>query len=511
MPAYFIGIDSGTQSTKALLVEFESGKVISEAAQSYGLIEDALGTKEQHPRDWIDAVEKTILAILSQSAIDRSAVKGIGVSGQQHGFVPLDKNDQVIRPAKLWNDTSTQPQCEYLINELGGVKKVLDLIGNNIFPGYTVSKIRWLKENEPENYKKLKTILLPHNYVNFWFTGEKKMEYGDASGTAILDVKKRTWAKEVLQAVDSERDLASCLPSLQESHKVCGTLRKGVAEKLGLTTKVIVSTGGGDNMMAAIGTGNVKPGIVTASFGTSGTIYAYSQKPVIDLGGELASFCDSTGAWLPLICTMNVTVATELAKKAFGYTNKELDQAISKLPVGSKGLVLLPYFSGERTPNVPDGTGVYFGINPQTFSKAYFTRAAMEGATLGMRYGLEILKKGGIEPSQIRLTGGGSKSPLWRQMAADIFNCEVICIKVSEGAALGGALQAMWAYSHHQNNPVDISEFTDKFVQTKPPTQCSPKKDNVERYQEVFDMQTRLSKQIRKLFTQHKKYLEKFR
>jgi xylulokinase len=502
--SYFIGIDSGTQSTKSVLVEFDASRIscriIGQSSQSYGLIEDSLGTKEQDPALWIKAVQYTILDILAKGRINRKLVKGIGVSGQQHGFVALDKDDKVIRPAKLWNDTSTHSQCEYLINKLGGEKKVVSLIGNNILTGYTASKILWLKEKEPGNYSKLNTILLPHNYINFWLTGEKRMEYSDASGTAMFDIRSHKWSSKVLKAIDSRRDISSYLPKLQLSHEICGRLKGSVAREIGLSSDVIVSSGGGDNMMGAIGTGNVTPGIVTASLGTSGTIVAYSSRPAVDKNGELACFCDSTGGWLSLVCMMNVTVATELAKKAFGYSNNDLNRVIEKVPSGSEGLMLLPYFSGERTPNIPDGTGVYFGVNSQTFNKAYFARAAMEGATLSMKYGLEILKKCGIKPKEIRLTGGGAKSALWRQIVADVFNCPVVGVEVEEAAAFGAGIQSIWAYNYQQNKPILISKLTKKLVRTDRKTLCLPNKKNVARYDKIFAIELKLIGQLKEIF-----------
>ena len=340
---YTIGIDSGTQSTKAVLMDITTGRECAIAVEKYPLYEKDDGSREQKPADWIKAVKNTICSIVKSEKISPEQVLGIGVSAQQHGFVPLDKKGDVIRRAKLWNDTSTQKQAEFLTKNLGGLKRTIAATGNSIPPGFTASKIRWLKENEPANYKKLALILLPHNYINFWLTGNAVMEPGDASGTALYDVRKRTWSKKAVRALDDKKDIFTCLPPLQKSNEIVGTLKADIAAKLGLSEKCIVSTGGGDNMMAAIGTGNVKPGVVTASLGTSGTIFAYSSQPVIDEEkGEIAAFCDSTGAWLPLLCVMNCTVSTELVKKAFGLTNEKLGKLAKKVAPGADGLVLLP-------------------------------------------------------------------------------------------------------------------------------------------------------------------------
>ena len=323
MTQYFIGIDSGTQSTKTIILDAESGDVIAAASASYDLLPDLpAGHKEQHPSAWIAAVKSTISTALTKAHIDRSHVKGIGVSGQQHGFVPLDANDKVIRPAKLWCDTATTAECDEIIDKLGGLDETIAAVGNGVPAGFTASKILWLKNHEPENYARLAAILLPHDYINFWLTGRKTMEHGDASGTALLDVRNRVWSQSAINVIDPR--VAEMLPELINADDIAGTLREELASEFGLNTSVIVSAGGGDNMMGAIGTGNVKPGVVTVSLGTSGTVYACSSHPVIDPKGEVAAFCDSTGKWLPLVCTMNVTVATEMVRERFKLSHEEL-------------------------------------------------------------------------------------------------------------------------------------------------------------------------------------------
>src|ERR1043166_4730844 len=356
-----IGIDSGTQSTKALVVDSRDGKVLASANQAYDLIRDLPpGAKEQHPHTWREATASAMRQALRQAKAVAADVVAIGVSGQQHGFVPLDVKGEVIRPAKLWCDTSTTAECDEIMEKLGGFKKTIKTMGNAVLPGFTASKILWLKKHEPKNYKQLGTVLLPHDYLNFWLTGERVMEYGDASGTALLDVKKRKWSEAILEAIDPE--LAGKLPPLITSDKPAGRLQLSTAKQLGLNPDVLVSAGGGDNMMGAIGTGNTRPGVITASFGTSGTIYACAEKPVIDPRGEIAAFCDSTNRWLPLLCTMNVTVATEMVRHDFDMDHGEFERVARKAPAGSDGLFLLPYLEGERTPNVPEGTGIYLGV-----------------------------------------------------------------------------------------------------------------------------------------------------
>ncbi|MEM2914461.1 MAG: xylulokinase [Candidatus Bathyarchaeia archaeon] len=505
---YFIGVDNGTQSTKTIIVNGNTGQVVAKATNTYGLIEGLPpGHKEQDSAVWIEALHKTIKKALKEADIEPRDIKAIGVSGQQHGLVPLDEHGNVIRPVKLWNDTSTIKECEYLTRKLGGKKAVIELLGLTIPPGFTASKILWLKRHEPENYKRLKTVLLPHDYLNFYLTGRKVMEYGDASGTALMNIRTRTWCKEILCAIDP--DLGEKLPPLQSSDKPVGVIRKDIAEMFGFREDVLVSAGGGDNMMGAIGTGNTRKGIFTASFGTSGTIYAYSDVPVVDPVGEIAAFCDSTNAWLPLLCTMNVTVATEFVRNLFNLSYDELTEKVFEVSVGSNGLILLPYFEGERTPNVPDGTGVFFGLNSKTFNVSNFARAAMEGVTLGMNYGLNRMRDLGVEPAQIRLTGGGSKNKAWRQIAADIFGVDVICLKIDEGAAYGAALQALWTYLNYIGEKTSIQEITDRYVEVDDETLASPKPSNVLIYKELQKIQDGLSRSLRIIFSKHREYLDK--
>ena len=505
MRELFIGIDSGTQSTKALVVDAKNGKVLGSAQRAYGLISGLpTGAKEQHPDTWKRALAAALKAALKQAKASAAEVKGIGVSGQQHGFVPLDKKGAVIRPAKLWCDTTTTAECEAITRKLGGLKKTISRVGNAMLPGFTAPKIAWLKKHEPKNYKCLATVLLPHDYLNFWLTGNAVMEYGDASGTALLDVKNRKWSGAAIKAIDPA--LADKLPPLISSDQPAGHLSTATAKALGLSTDTLVSAGGGDNMMGAIGTGNTRPGIVTASFGTSGTIYACAAKPVIDPEGEIAAFCDSTNRWLPLLCTMNVTVATEMVRNHHGLSHAQFEKAAAKVRAGSDGLILLPYLEGERTPNVPDGTGVWFGANTKTQSAGHFARAAMEGVTLGMNYGLRRLATLGVKAKQIRATGGGAQSKLWRQIMADVFDAEVVTLAVSEGAAYGAALQAMWCVAKNRCEKLSINDLSDQFVKLNPRQTAHPNKENSAVYRELQVIQGQLSTDLRGAFSRHRKF-----
>jgi xylulokinase len=498
----YLGIDSGTQSTKAIVLDLTTGQIVGIGRVPHGLIAGLpAGHMEQHPAEWVTAMEQAIEQALQ--GVDRSAVRGIGVSGQQHGFVPLDADGKVIRPAKLWCDTSTTEECAILTKKLGGAKSVIRQLGVSFLPGFTAPKILWLKRHEPANYRKLRHVLLPHDYLNFHLTGKYFMEHGDASGTALMDVRKRKWSPVAIKAIGPE--LADYLPKLSASSEPVGLLRSEIADKLGLSHDVLVSAGGGDNMMGAIGTGNVRPGVVTASFGTSGTIYAHAKKPVVDPAGEIAAFCDSTGSWLPLLCTMNVTTVTEQVRTMFGLDHAAMDAAVASAPAGAGGLFLLPYLEGERTPSLPDASGVLFGLNSSTLNQAHIARAAMEGVTLGMNYGLMRLKKLGVSPSEIRLTGGGAKSPVWRQIMADIFGVPVVGIAADEGAALGAALQAAWTWQNENGARVTLASLCARAVHLDESTRCKPDRKAHARYLVLQELHDGTARALGAQFSAHRR------
>lgn len=489
----FIGIDSGTQSTKAVALDSESGKILASAQESYDLIRGLpSGHMEQHPEDWITATKNVITQCVNLLGESSEKIKAIGISGQQHGLVVLDENDQVIRPAKLWCDTSTVEQCLQFSNEFGGSSGLIRISGNNMLPGYTVPKVLWLKQNEPENYNRVRSVLLPHDYINFWLTGVKRMEYGDASGTGLLNITERNWCEDFIRFVGPE--MQDMLPELGSSLSVHGVVKSEVQKECGLPNDVVVSAGGGDNMMGAIGTGNVKAGVVTASFGTSGTLYGVSDSPAIDENGEVAAFCDSTDKWLPLVCTMNVTVVTEQARELFGLSLNDMESAVSKVNPGSGGLTFLPYLNGERTPNLPNGKGVIHGLTTDNMRPDYLIRSAMEGATMGLAYGMNRFNEMGVNPTEIRVTGGGSKSPVWRQISADIFNASVVPLVTSEGASLGAAIQAIHCLQESEEN--NYESLCEKFVKVDNASRCEPNAENVSIYEELIDRQARLTRDL---------------
>ncbi len=485
---YVLGIDTGTQGTKTLVFDLEKAAVVAESSQSYSMIEGLPeGHREQDPADWIRAVDFTVKDCLKQLGDGVSSVAAIGVSGHQHGLVVLDAQNNIIRPAKLWCDTSTSEQCDEISRAFGGAPGLIELAGNPVLPGYTASKILWLKQNEPQNFQRVETVLLPHDFINYWLTGVKRMEPGDASGTGFFDVRKREWCREIIDFIDPS--LHEMLPRIGSSLDVLGPLRPELAKAWGLGSHVLVSAGGGDNMMGALGTGNVKSGHVTVSLGTSGTVYGVHDKPLIDPQGEVAAFCDSSGQWLPLVCNMNATVVTDAVRKHYAWDLTRMETEAASSPMGAEGLMMLPYFQGERTPSLPEGSGVLHGLTLSNYTPANIMRAAMEGVSLGLGYGMLRLCELGFEPTSVRVTGGGAKSPLWRQMISDVFGLPVVGLKTDEGAALGAALQAAVSFFRHNGEDLSFEEIISYAVMPDTESQCEPDEAAHAFYQDLLARQ----------------------
>lgn len=496
--AIVAGIDVGTQSTKVICYDSGSKEMLATSQAPHELLSRDDGSREQKAEWWIDAM-KSCFSSIDQKIRDKIAA--VGVSGQQHGFVPLDSEGNVLYPVKLWNDTSTTRECDLMTECAGGEDSLLENEGNLILPGYTAPKILWFKRHEPELYERLGHILLPHDYINFWLTGEATMEYGDASGTALLDIRTRSWSKRLLSCIDSERNVEKMLPRLIEAHMPAGKISPKASKELGIPVGIPVSSGGGDNMMGAIGTGTVMDGTLTMSLGTSGTIFGASDKPIIDPKGLLAAFCSSTGIWLPLLCTMNCTVASEVTRKLFDKGVVEFDNEAKEAPIGAEGVIMLPYFNGERTPNYPHGKGCLVGFDLHNMTERNISRAALESAIYGLKIGLDSFKELGYEAKEIRLIGGGAKSPVWRQMVADVCDLPVVVPAITEAAALGAALQALWCLDHVSGNPSRIEDIVGKHVVLDRKAGCTPDRTSVEAYAKSYGIYKKYVSTVEPIFS----------
>ncbi|GDY02856.1 xylulose kinase [Planctomycetota bacterium] len=449
----FLGFDVGTQSTKAVLIDAASHTVVARSSVLHGLIEGLpAGHAEQHPDVWQAAVVTTARAVLAGK--DPALIGGIGVSGQQHGCVVLDQQDRVVRPAKLWCDTSTAIEAQELSQALGRA----------VPTGFTASKLTWLKRHEPANWTRVRSVLLPHDYINFCLTGVKAMECGDASGTGLFDVQARSFDARAIAAIDPR--LAAMLPPLVAAGAVTGTLCAAFAQLLGLPFGIPVATGGGDNMMAAIGSGATKAGVVVISLGTSGTVFTRTEQPVVDPNGLIAPFCSSDGGWLPLLCVMNLTGVTEQVKALTGLGHQELTAKAQGTNVGCDGLLWLPYLQGERVPDLPTATGTLLGMRAGLLQPGHLYRAALEGTSLNLAWGVDRMRALGVQIGEVRLVGGAANNVLWRQILADLLAVPVVKLLEVEAAALGAAIQALWTVRRAAGEMVGCDEVAAPFVQT---------------------------------------------
>ena len=482
----FLGIDCGTQGTKALLLDADSGRVLGQGSASHALISGPNGRREQDTEQWTSAFRSATEAALAEAGVDGSAVLGIGVSGQQHGLVTLDAEGQVLRPAKLWCDTESSDENQRLLDWLGGEQGSLERLGVVIAPGYTVSKLLWMKEQHPQLFGRIAHVLLPHDYLNYWLTGRSCSEYGDASGTGYFNVRAREWHFEILRHIDPGGRLEAALPELIEPDQPVGRLRPELAKRMDLIPQAIVSSGGGDNMMGAIGTGNIKPGAITMSLGTSGTLYAYAGQPRISAQPSVATFCSSSGGWLPLICTMNLTNANGAIRDLLQIDLDQFNTLLAQAPIGADGVSMLPFLNGERVPALPQATASLHGLTAGNLTRANLCRAVVEGVTFGLRYGLDLLRESGMRSERIQLIGGGAKNPLWRQIVADLMATPVVCTTHSEAAALGGAIQAAWCYARQRDPKASLEVLCERCVSIDEATAVEPSANAVNAYEQAY-------------------------
>ena len=486
------GIDLGTQSCKLVIYDFENKKILAESRAPVDLISKNDGTREQKT-EWYDAALKICFDKVDCAL--KKTIAAIGVSGHQHSFVPLDDKGRAVYNVKLWCDTSTAPECEELTKMAGGEKKLIAQIGLPMRPGYTAPKILWLKNHRPKAFAKLRQVLLPHNYINYLLCGVFSAECGDASGTALFDVRRRTWSGPVCAYISP--DLESLLPPLRQSGAAAGTVNKAAAALYSIPEGALVSSGGGDNMMSAIGTGVVRKGLLSMSLGTSGTLCGFSPAPIIDPAGNLAAFCSSSGGWLPLLCTMNCTVASEELRALFGMDVRAFDAEAARAPIGSDGIVMLPFFNGERTPNLPQGRASINGITASNFKRENLARSALESAIFGMRTGQESFNALGFKAREIRLTGGGAKSRLWQSIAANVMNLPVRIPAAGEAAAMGGAIQALWCLLKNsrvsgkgtgaaRGQKISLESLADEHVPLEGGVAIKPDKISVQAYNKAY-------------------------
>lgn len=487
---YVLGIDLGTSGTKTVLFDQE-GHGICSCTVEYPMYQPHNGWAEQDPQDWWHAAVETIQTVLKKSGVDPKDVVSLGISGQMHGLVMLDEKGQVLRRSIIWCDQRTQAECDE-IHEKVGREKLIAITANPALTGFTLSKVLWVRNHEPEVYAKCRHILLPKDYVRYMLTGDFATEVSDASGMQMLDVPNRCWSDELLNILNIDKSL---LAKVYESCEVTGHVSEEAAALTGLSAETLVVGGAGDNAAAAVGTGVVEDGKAFTTIGTSGVVFAHTDKLAIDPQGRVHTFCCAVpGAWHVMgvtqaaglslkwyrdnFCDAEKQAAQQMGVDPYDLMNKEAAQS----PIGANKLVYAPYLMGERTPHLDaDCRGMFFGLSAM-HTRRDLLRAVMEGVSYSLRDCLGVLKEMGVNPEQMLACGGGGKSPLWRQMLADVFNCPVATTVNTEGPALGVAILAGVGAGLYKSVP----EACHAMIHVNPAQEPIP--ENVPQYAKVYEV-----------------------
>jgi xylulokinase len=448
----WMGIDVGTGGTRALLVDAKGKLVAGFTAPHEDIRMEKPFWAEQRPEDWWQATQNAIRGVLAKAGVDGSQVKGVGFSGQMHGLVLLDKNNEVIRPSLIWCDQRSQAQVDR-INQKVGEKKILDYIANPVLTGFTLPKLMWVRDNEPANYAKAKKMLLPKDYVRYMLTGDFGMDVADASGTALFDVVNRKWATELCYDLDIDVDL---LPPSMECADVAGKISKTAAALTGLAEGTPVVAGAGDQAASAVGNGIVEPGVVSCTIGTSGVVFAHMENVAYDAKGRVHTFCHAVpGKWHVMGVTQGAGLSLQWFRNqlAPGAEYDSLTEEAARAAAGSQGLVWLPYLMGERTPHLDAGArGGWIGLTAR-HTRADLIRSVIEGVTFSLKDCLQIIEELGVGVTSVTASGGGAKSAFWRQMLADAFEKKINVLSTQEGSAYGAALLSLVGTGEYESVP----------------------------------------------------------
>lgn len=502
--AYLIGIDIGTSGTKTVLFD-ENGTVISSYTVEYPLYQPQNGYAEQSPEDWWQATVTSLKAVICSSGINKQDIKGIGLCGQMHGLVMLDKHGVVLRNAILWCDQRTGKECEEITRRVGA-ERLIEITANPALTGFTAAKILWVKNHEPEIYEKCRSILLPKDYIRFQLTGEKATEVSDASGMQLLDIPKRQWSHEILKKLDIDPSL---LAKVYESPEITGTITAEAAALTGLKEGTIVVGGAGDNAAAAVGTGVVTDGKAFTTIGTSGVVFAHTSDIAIDPKGRVHTFCCAVpGAWHVMGVTQGAGLSLKWFRDTFCHEEMEtakqmnvdpyslMDKEAELVPIGANKLLYLPYLMGERTPHLdPAARGVFFGLSA-IHTKKDMIRAVMEGVSYSLQDCLSVFSQMKISVKEMLACGGGGNSPLWRKMLADLYGCTVKTVSCKEGPALGAALLAGVGAGLYGS----VQEACEKVIHMD--RQVFPEEENHRLYQKMYDTYTKLYPALKECFQQ---------
>ncbi len=485
---HFLGIEIGPSGTRAVALDLESAVIRAEAFVPHDWVEGLpAGYCEQNPAQWIDAVDRAVRQCLAALEGQKDRVAAIGVAGPQRGLVLLDEANRIIRPAKLAGDFSVKRQAEEIARAFGGAPGLIELAGQAPGVESAAAECLWLKQHEPYHFQRATSLLTAQDFIAYWLTGERATEPGSASGTGLLDIRTRKWATELLDFIDPK--LASLLPPIGVSDQPRGLLRPALAREWGVSELVQVGAGSASPMLAALAAGCVANGTVAVELGATGVIVGVGDAPVIDYRGEITPLCNATGSWLGLATTTNAAVAPEVLRRHYGWSAAQFESMVSSVAPGADGLLLLPYFTGESIPRLPDGKGVLHGMTPDNFTPAHMARAAAEGVALGLGYAMSRLRDLGFEPAEIRLLGPGVVSPVMRQMLADVFGAPVVPVSSRQGAAIGAAMQAAVAFFHQSGESLGFEEIASYLVAGDSESRCDPDPQTQEIYQELMARQ----------------------
>ncbi len=484
----FIGIDLGTSSVKLLLLS-EEGRILSRATVDYPIAYPHSGWSEQNPEDWYIGVVKGIKKLLLGQ--DKALVKGISLGGQMHGLVILDKQDNVIRPCILWNDGRTQKQTDYL-NQVVGKEKLSEYTANIAFAGFTAPKLLWVKENEPENFADIEKIMLPKDYIVYRLSGVHATDFSDASGMLLLDVKNRKWSKEMCDICGVSEEQ---LPKLYESYEVVGTIKKEIAEEFGLSDKVVVCAGAGDNAAAAVGTGTVNAGDCNISLGTSGTVFIVGDGFSVDTKNALHSFCHANGGYHLMGCILSAASCNSWwSDNILKTSDYQTEQLGLESFMGKNDTLFLPYLMGERSPhNDVNARGAFIGMRPDT-TRGEMTLAVLEGVTFALKDCVEVAKSNGVDVKSTRICGGGARSKLWRKIIANVLNIPVESPIIEEGPAYGAAMLAMVGSGEYKT----VKEAADALIRVS--ERILPDEKIAKRYSERYSKFVKLYPALKDYF-----------
>jgi xylulokinase len=483
----YIGVDLGTSAVKLLLMD-EKGEIKKIVSREYPLYFPHPGWSEQKPEDWFEQAMDGIKELTAEC--DKENVAGISFGGQMHGLVALDENDEVIRPAILWNDGRTGEETDYL-NQVIGKEKLSEYTANIAFAGFTAPKILWMKKHEPDNFAKIKKIMLPKDYLAYKLSGSFSTDVSDASGMLLMDVKNRCWSKEMLDICGITEEM---LPKLYESFEVVGTLKREIAEALGLSSDVKVIAGAGDNAAAAVGTGTVGEGMCNISLGTSGTIFISSKKFGVDEHNALHSFAHADGHYHLMGCMLSAASCNKWWNEEILKTKDFAAEQSRITKLGENQVFYLPYLMGERSPhNNPDARAMFIGMSMDT-TREDMTQAVLEGVAFGLRDSLEVARSLGIQMERTKICGGGAKSPLWKKIIANVMNMKVDVIESEEGPALGGAMLAAVGCGEYE----DVETIAKKLV--KVIDTVEPEEELVAKYEERYQKFRKIYPTVKELF-----------